>query len=74
MLQGIVSLLRDGKALLAQAEAMMTSPAPENVLASFFGEHDQNESVLALEEEVEEIEPVFIPALAAGRIDSLGLW
>lgn len=74
MLQGIVSLLRDGKALLAQAEAMMTSPAPENVLASFFGEHEQEEPVLELEEESEEAEPAFVPAFASGRIDSLGLW
>lgn len=74
MVQGIVSLLKDGKALLAQAEAMMTSPAPENVLATFFGEHEQNEPVLELEGEIEEAEPVFAPALAMGTIDSLGLW
>ena len=74
MVQGIVSLLKDGKALLAQAEAMMTSPAPENVLAAFFGEHEQNEPVLELEGEIEEAEPVFVPALATGTIDSLGLW
>lgn len=74
MVQGIVSLLKDGKALLAQAEAMMTSPAPENVLAAFFGEHEQNEPVLELEGEIEEAEPVFAPALATGTIDSLGLW
>jgi len=74
MIQGIVSLLKDGKALLAQAEAMMTSPAPENVLAAFFGEHEQNEPVLELEGEIEEAEPVFAPAFSTGTIDSLGLW
>ena len=74
MLQGIVSLLKDGNALLAQAEAMMTSPAPENVLAAFFGEQVQDEPVLELDEEMEEVEPAFVPAFATGRIDSLGLW
>lgn len=74
MLQGIVSLLKDGNALLAQAEAMMTSPAPENVLAAFFGEQEQDEPVLELDEEMEEVEPAFVPVFATGRIDSLGLW
>ena len=73
MLQGIVSLLKDGNALLAQAEAMMTSPTPENVLAAFFGEQ-QDEPVLELDEEMEEVEPAFVPAFVTGRIDSLGLW
>ena len=74
MLQGIVSLLKDGNALLAQAEAMMTSPTPENVLAAFFGEQEQDAPVLELDEEMEEVEPAFVPAFATGRIDSLGLW
>jgi len=74
MLQGIVSLLKDGNDLLAQAEAMMTSPAPENVLAAFFGEQEQDEPVLELDEEMEEVEPAFVPVFATGRIDSLGLW
>ena len=74
MLQGIVSLLKDGNALLAQAEAMMTSPTPANVLAAFFGEQEHDEPVLELEEEMEEVEPTFVPAFATGRIDSLGLW
>ncbi|WP_458399365.1 DUF3150 domain-containing protein [Mailhella sp.] len=74
MLQGLVSLLKDGKALLTQAEAMMASPTPENVLAAFFGEYEQNEPVLELEGEIEEAEPVFVPAFSTGTIDSLGLW
>jgi hypothetical protein len=74
MVQGLVSLLKDGSALLAQAEAMMTSPTPENVLASFFGEHEQEEPVLELDASEDSEEPVFVPAFATGRIDSLGLW
>ena len=53
---------------------MMTSAIPENVLAAFFGEQEQDEPVLELDEEMEEIEPTFVPAFATGRIDSLGLW
>ena len=74
MLQGIVSLLKDGNALLAQAEAMMTSPTPENVLVAFFGDQEQDAPVLELDEEMEEVEPAFVPVFATGRIDSLGLW
>jgi hypothetical protein len=74
MVQGLVSLLKDGSALLAQAEAMMTSPTPENVLASFFGEHEQEEPVLELDASEDSEEPVFVPAFVTGRIDSLGLW
>ena len=55
-----------------EVKLSLFADAPENVLASFFGE--QEEPVLELEEEMEEIESAFVPAFATGRIDSLGLW
>ena len=66
-LQGLVCLLKDKEALIQQTQALLATPAEENVLDDLLQGFQQEAPVLNLPPE-----PSYIPS--SPRLDSLGLW
>ena len=73
MVQGLVSILKDRSALLAQVEAMMVSHSPQDDLSDFFAGFIPPTPILALDD-IPNRESASHPLYPVGHIDSMGLW
>ena len=71
MVQGVVSILKDYSALVAQTEAIMTSHSAENDLNELFVSFVQPSPSLALDADEEDIQE---QKTLSCHIDSMGLW
>ena len=73
MIQGMVCILKDKSALIAQAEAMMMLGATDDGFAGFFASYEEPDPVLNLEDKDDEGQEE-APLLPVSHFDSMGLW